>query len=147
MYIVDTNVISALASMQDGFHADVVKWLERNTQCLYLSVITVAEIEEGIAKAERVGARQKAGRLRDWLDALLHLYGGRVLSFDIDMARRTGRLSDLARGRGLHPGFADLAIAATALSRNYVVLTRNLRHFAPLDVSAHDLFAGLPAAA
>ncbi len=144
MYVVDTNVISALVSTQGGPHASVVEWLERNSRFLYLSVITVAEIEDGIAKAERTNARHKASRLRDWLDALLHLYSGRVLSFDIDTARLTGRLSDLARGCGHQPGFADLAIAATALGRGYVVLTRNLRHFTPLDVSARDLFSGPP---
>lgn len=144
MYVVDTNVISALASTQDGFHAGVVEWLEQNSRFLYLSVITATEIEDGIAKAERTGARHKASRLRDWLDALLHLYSERVLWFDVDAARLAGRLSDLARGRRHRPGLADLAIAATALGRGYVVLTRNLRHFAPLDVSAHDLFAGPP---
>ncbi len=57
-----------------------------------------------------------------------------------------GRLADHARGQGHDPGFADLAIAATALTLGYVVLTRNMRHFTPLGVPAHDPFEKLPSA-
>jgi toxin FitB len=118
--------------------------MERNSGDLYLSVVTVAEVEDGIAKAARDGAGQKAKRLADWLETVLHLYSARILDVDIPTARLAGQLSDLARGRGHAPGFADLLIAATAQRRTYVVLTRNLRHFTPMDVAAHDPFAGLP---
>jgi toxin FitB len=40
--------------------------------------------------------------------------------------------------------FADLAIAATAAAHSLIILTRNLRHFAPLDVPAHNPFEALP---
>ena len=118
--------------------------MERNSGSLYLSVVTITEIEDGIAKAAREGASRKAGLLGEWLDTLLHLYGARVLAVDTATARLAGQLSDLARGRGHAPGFADLLIGATAQSRGYVVLTRNLRHFAPMGIPAHDPFAGLP---
>jgi toxin FitB len=55
-------------------------------------------------------------------------------------------LADQARGSGHAPGFADIVIAATARSRGYTVLTRNVRHFRALDVLVHDPFESLPVA-
>ena len=118
--------------------------MDNNSARLFLSVVTIAEIEDGIAKLEREGARRNAGRLGAWLETLLHLYSARVLALDIAAARALGRLSDTARGQGHAPGFADLAIAATARSRGFTVLTRNLRHFEAIGVAACDPFAALP---
>ena len=56
----------------------------------------------------------RADRLDDWLDVILHLYGDRVIPFDIPAARLAGLLMDRACTTGQAPGFADLATAATA---------------------------------
>ena len=122
----------------------LVHWMERNSARLYLSVVTVAEVEDGISKAAREGATRKAGLLGQWLDTVLHLYGARIFDVDAPTARLAGRLSDRARGNGHAPGFADLLVGATAQARGCVVLTRNLRHFVPMGVAAHDPFQGLP---
>ncbi len=118
--------------------------MERNSDSLYVSVVTIAEVEDGIAKAAREGASRKAGLLTEWLETLLHLYRARILDVDVTTARLAGRLSDLARGRGHAPGFADLLIGATAQRHGHLVLTRNLRHFTMMDVAAHDPSTGLP---
>jgi toxin FitB len=144
MYLVDTNVLSACAPTMAQPLPSLIGWMERNSDRLYLSVITVAEIEEGIAKARRQGAASKADRLAEWLETLLHLYSARILPLDVIVARLLGKLSDQARGAGQTPGLADLAIAATAASRGYTVLTRNLRHFRDLAVQSHDPFESLP---
>jgi toxin FitB len=60
---------------------------------------------------------------------------------DIAVARIAGALCDRARSRGRTPGFADIAIAATAKVRELTILTRNLRHFTPLGGAAQDPFA------
>ncbi len=145
MYLVDTNVLSAAAPTKAVAMPDIAAWLDRNSAGLYLSVITVAEVEDGIAKSRRQGAQRKADHLAAWLETLLHLYSARVLPLDLATARLLGGLSDRARGVGQAPGLADLAIAATAKSRGYTVLTRNLRHFQTLGVTALDPFEGLPA--
>ena len=75
---------------------------------------------------------------------MLDLHRERTLPFDIASARVTGALFDRARALGLTPGFADLAIAGIALTNDLTVLTRDLRHFAPLGVPAHDPYASLP---
>ncbi|GJE77677.1 type II toxin-antitoxin system VapC family toxin [Methylorubrum suomiense] len=144
MYLVDTNVLSAGAPSKPAPALDVTGWMERNSAGLFLSVITIAEIEDGIAKCRREGASRKAGRLAEWLGTLLHLYANRVLPLDLDTARRIGVMTDLARGQGHAPGLADLAIAATAQRHGLTLLTRNLRHFRPLGVIALDPFAALP---
>lgn len=144
MYLLDTNVLSAGAPTKAVTAADLVAWMDRNSERLFLSVITVAEIEDGIAKSRREGARQKAERLAQWLSTTLHLYGARILPIDIDSARLIGTLADAARSRGHAPGLADLAIAATAQRHGWTVLTRNVRHFRPIEVPAHDPFEALP---
>jgi toxin FitB len=144
VYLVDTDVISASARHRERASLELVSWMDRNSDRLFLSTVTVTEIEDGIAKARRLGAQRKAAQLTEWIEAILHLYGHRILPFDLAAARVAGALSDHARGLGQNPGFADLAIAATAAINKLTVLTRNLRHFVPLAIAVHDPFATLP---
>ena len=144
MYLVDTDVLSAGAPSRRRASAALILWMDRNSDRLFLSTITVAEIADGIAKARREGARRKATDLAGWLEAVLHLYGDRILPFDVAAARVAGALSDRARSKGQNPGFPDLAIAATAVIHQLTVLTGNLRHFTPLGVAAHNPLGSLP---
>ena len=118
--------------------------MELHSQDLFLSAISIAEIADGIAKARREGARRKSSALSAWLQAVLHLYGDRVLPFDGPTAEIAGTLADLARGRGHSPGFADIAIAATARRHNLTILTRNERHFSAMDAAVLDPYQKLP---
>jgi predicted nucleic acid-binding protein len=118
--------------------------MDLHSSDLFLSAVTIAEISDGIAKAKREGARRKAGNLSAWLRTLLHLYGDRVLPFDVSTAEIASVLADLARGRGHSPGFADIAIAATARRHELTVLSRNTRHFVPMDVAVTDPFQNFP---
>ena len=145
MYLVDTNVISAGAPSKAVSAAELLKWMDDHSTRLYLSVVTVAEIADGIAKARRERTRRKAADLTAWLDTLLHLYSDRVLAFDVAAARVDGDLSALARSKGLAPGFADIVIGATARTRQLIILTRNIRHFAPLGILTVNPFQELPA--
>ena len=144
MYLVDTNVLSAGAPGRREHSAALVEWMDARSHALFLSAMTVAEISDGIAKLKRSGSASRAAGLEDWLELVLHLYGDRVLPFDVPAARLAGELMDGARAAGGAPGFADIAIAATATSRGLTILTRNLRHFAPLGARAIDPFDTLP---
>ena len=144
MYLVDTNVLSMGSPDRRAGAGALADWLDARSGALFLSTVTVAEVGEGIARLRRSGGLARAGRLDDWLDTVLHLYGDRVMAFDIPSARLAGLLMDRARATGQAPGFADLAIAATAGVHDLTVLTRNLRHFAPLGIPAHDPFRSLP---
>ncbi|MCY3878339.1 MAG: type II toxin-antitoxin system VapC family toxin [Rhodobacteraceae bacterium] len=140
----DTNVLSMGAPGRREGAAALADWLDVRSDELFLSTVTVTEIADGIAKLRRIGALARADHLDDWLDVVLHLYGDRVIPFDVPAARRAGLLMDRARATGQAPGFADLAIAATAGVHELTVLTRNIRHFAPLDIRVVDPFESLP---
>ena len=142
-YLVDTNVLSETAPAA-AKRAELMEWMDARSSDLFLSAISVAEIADGIAKAKREGASRKAAALSAWLRTVLHLYGDRVLVFDTGTAEIAGELADLARGRGHSPGFADVAIAATARVHSLTILSRNQRHFAPMDADVVDPFKGLP---
>lgn len=144
MYLVDTNVLSIASLGRRQRTAFLAGWMDTHSEELFLSAVTVAEISDGIAKVRRTGAASRADNLRDWLETVLHLYGSRVLPVDLAAARLAGELMDRARAAGHSPGLADIAIAATAGSRNLTILTRNLRHFTPLGVLAIDPRDTLP---
>lgn len=142
MYLVDTNVISALAPSKRQSAEHLVEWLDRASPNLFLSVISAAEVQSGIAKADREGATTKARRLREWWESIEYLYTQKVLPFDLTCTHAAGRILDDARAH--QPGFEDIAIAATAQVHGLTVLTRNLRHFEPLGVHALDPFQAMP---
>jgi toxin FitB len=145
MYLVDTNIISAGAPSRRA-PSELVAWMDAQSAALWISAVTVVEIEDGVAKLRREGATRKSADLTAWLDALLHLYSERVLPLDTPTARIAGALTDRARGQGQAPGLADIIIAATAQSHGLTILSRNLRHFAALGVPALDPFSALPPA-
>jgi predicted nucleic acid-binding protein len=143
VYLVDTDVISAGAPSKKPPPL-LVAWMGENSAHLYVSAVSIAEIEAGIARLRRLGTRRRADDLTAWLDTLLHLCAERVLPFDVRAARIAGRLADRARGTGHAPGFADIAIAATAQLRGLTILSRKARHFEPLGVPFLDPFVSLP---
>ena len=138
MYLIDTDVLSALRKRERD--ANLVAWFEgRRSADLYLSVVSIGEVERGIAQQERRDPAF-ARALALWLDGVLALYGDHVLPVDVAAARRWGRLSDVIGNES-----ADLLIAATALEHGLTVVTRNARHFEPAGVPVVDLFSGLGA--
>ncbi|HUB13832.1 MAG TPA: type II toxin-antitoxin system VapC family toxin [Acetobacteraceae bacterium] len=143
MYLVDTNVVSAGAPSRLAPDT-LVAWMDAHSAVLFLSAVTVAEIEDGIARLRRERATRKSNDLASWLETLLHLYGGRILAFDTPAARIAGALSDRARSQGQAPGFGNIIIAATAQHHGLTILSRNVRHFAPLAMKVLDPFVALP---
>jgi hypothetical protein len=133
MYLLDTNVISAVRRPDRA--PQVAAWLNgKSEQDLFLSVITIGEIERGV--------RQQEGRdhafahdLRIWLDRTVLLFSDRLLPFDAEDARIWGRLSaDIG-----HAG-ADLMIAAIGLRHAATVVTGNVSDFAATGVKIEDPF-------
>jgi len=145
VYLVDTNVVWAGAPSRLA-PAELVAWMDAHSALLFLSVVTVAEIEDSITKLRRDGATRKSDDLAAWLETVLHLYGDRIIALDAPTARIAGALSDQARGQGQAPGLADVIVAATAQKRGLTVLSRNVRHFVALSVPVLDPFTALPSA-
>ncbi len=115
-----------------------------NSDRVHISTISVAELVQGVARLRHRSAQDKADGLEIWLETMLRRYRRRTLALDVRAARDAGRLMALARSRGHAPGFADLAIAGIAMANGLTLLTRNLRHFAPLGVPARDPYTELP---
>jgi toxin FitB len=134
MFLIDTVTLSELRRRERD--AKVVKWFKRQRAAdLFLSVISIGEIERGIARQRAIDPAF-AGALADWLDRVLTLYGERVVPFDLRSARRWGALSAV-----LGNDSADLMIAATALEHGLTVVTRNVSHFEPSGVAVINPFS------
>lgn len=133
MYLLDTNVISAVRRPDRA--PQVAAWLQGKAEAeLFLSVITLGEIERGIRAQER-GNPSFAADLRVWMDRTLRLFSDRILPFGAEDARIWGRLS-----QDIGHGGADLMIAATALARGAIVVTGNISDFAPTGVLLENPF-------
>ena len=133
MYLIDTVVLSELRKPQRD--ARLAAWIERQrTTDLFVSVVTIGEIERGIAR-QRTTEPDFAVALAVWLDRVLALYGERILSFDLQVARRWGQLS-----AALGNDSADLMISATALEHGLTVVTRNVSDFEPTGVATLNPF-------
>jgi predicted nucleic acid-binding protein len=144
LYLVDTNVVSAVAPSVRAATVSLSAWMDARSSDLFLSAVTIAEIGDGIAKLRRERASRRAANLERWLLTLLHLYGDRVLAFDAETARVAGVLSDKVRGLGHTAALADIIIGATAAHHGLTLLTRNTKDFVNFGIATHDPFVSLP---
>jgi hypothetical protein len=132
VFLLDTNLISELRKAGDGkADANVVAWLSSvDASTLYLSAVTLMEIELGILRIERRDAAQ-GGRLRAWMAGhILPEFSERTLPIDAAVALRCA---------GLHVpderSERDAFIAATALTHGMTVVTRNVADFRSTGVA------------
>ena len=132
MFILDTNVVSELRKVRLGkADANVVAWAENaNAADLFVSAITILELELGVLSVERKDATQGA-MLRAWLEQqVLPEFDGRILSIDTIVAQNCARLH-VPNKRSER----DALIAATALVHGMTVVTRNVADFSPTGVA------------
>jgi len=126
MYLLDTNVISELRKTGSG-KADTkaVEWAQSAiASSMYLSSISVLELEIGILAKERKD-KQQGAILRTWLNQhVLPAFSDRILPIDLAVAQCTAKLHvpDKRSDR-------DAMIAATAITHGMTVVTRNIRDF------------------
>ncbi|MBF0333369.1 MAG: type II toxin-antitoxin system VapC family toxin [Alphaproteobacteria bacterium] len=135
MFLLDTVVLSELRKHPGQRNRNVVAWIAKiPSQDLFVSVVTIGEIERGIERQRGTGD-PFADELATWLDVVLRAYDGRILPVTVPVARRWGRLSQRLGNKGL-----DLAIAATALEHGLTVVTRNVSDFTPAGVAVVNPF-------
>ncbi len=131
MYLLDTNVVSELRKIRLG-KADsrVAEWADSvDASDLYLSVITIQELEIGVLLAERRDPLQGA-MLRAWLNGhVLPAFSGRILPINTAVAQHSARLH-VPDPRPVRDGL----IAATAIVHGMTVVTRNVIDFASAGV-------------
>lgn len=131
MYLLDTNVISELRKIESGrIDLRVKAWVESvPAELLFLSVVTVLELEMGVLLIERRDRAQ--GRLiRKWLNSLvMPSFKGRVLAIDLLIAFRCTAMNVPDRRPDRYAW-----IAATAAEHRMTVVTRNIADFQPTGV-------------
>ena len=135
MFLLDTNVVSELRKVHSGkAHPNVAHWADSvDAAALFISVITIQELETGILLAERKDTRQGA-LLRSWMNAhVLPAFAERILPVDTAVALRSAILH-VPDPRPV----SDVMIAATALVHGLTVVTRNVTDFEPTGVSVVD---------
>jgi hypothetical protein len=144
MYLLDTNIVALFDPRRANEAAHVVQWLRENDPLLFLSTITITEIEAGILKLTREHKDARSRQLAALRDGLIADFKDRLLPLDVEVALTVARLADAVRPMVIER--TDLIIAATARVHGLAVLTRNLRHFVPTGVPAIDPLRTLPSA-
>lgn len=131
-FLLDTNVISeAVRARPDP---KVLLWLDSvHEDLLYLSVLTLGEIRQGVAKL--VPGKRRL-RLERWLDVDLRArFAGRIVSIDEEVAERWGDLMAGSQRAETPLGVVDGLLAATALQHGLTLATRNVKDFGRLGVT------------
>lgn len=125
-YLLDTCAISEMISKDPS--PNVVEWFEDQAeQTLFLSAVTVGEIEKGIFQLAQ-GKRRRS--LESWLrDELLPIFRGRILVIDRKLMTTWARMSADLEAKGIiRPSF-DSLIEASALHHQFILVTRNAKDF------------------
>lgn len=125
-YLLDTCVISELISKQPS--PNVIKFVDSlDQEDIYLSVITIGEIAKGIEKLPKSKRKQE---LHTWLEEdLLIRFEGNIVALDTRVLIRWGELSAKLEGIGITLPAMDSLIAATVLTHQMVLITRNANDF------------------
>jgi hypothetical protein len=133
-YLLDTNILAETRKRQPA--AGVIDWIEATApDRMHVSVLTVGEIEQGIAKVRRRGDQYQAAALERWLRDVQAGFAKRILPVTLAVAAAWGR-----QQQGQPLPVIDGLIAATARVHGMTVVTRNVKDFELAGVQVLDPF-------
>ena len=137
MYLIDTNIISELRKKNKA-NAGVKRFFEqaiRLEESLFISVITVGELRRGVEIIRHRGDKQQAEALNKWLESIISEFTENILNFTESEAQTWGYLRVPH-----HENFIDKQIAATALTHDLTLVTRNVTDFSGTGVKVLNPF-------
>jgi predicted nucleic acid-binding protein len=134
-FLLDTCLVSELVKKEPN--SKVIAWLDEcDEQSLFLSVLTIGELQKGISKLSDGVKKEK---LQNWVEHdLVDRFEGRVLGLDLDTALVWGKLQGEAEQKGEKLPVMDSLIAATAALHGLFVVTRNARDMERCQVKVFD---------
>jgi hypothetical protein len=141
-YLIDTDIVSMLDPRRQAHARALVDWIDRNGSRIFLSVMTIVELDAGVLKLRREGKTQRAHELAILVSTILTNFADRVLAMDVETGRHLARLGERTHRQPI--ALPDLIIAATAVRHGLVLLTRNLGELGRLAIDARDPFVELP---
>jgi toxin FitB len=142
VYLLDTNIVSLFDPRRAAEAGPIIQWMREHDSLLFLSTVTLTEIEAGILKLAREKKDARARQLAALRDGLIADFRDRLLPLDIEVALMLAHLAEAVRPMVIER--TDLIIAATAKVHGLTVMTRNLRHFRPTGVDVIDPVSALP---
>jgi predicted nucleic acid-binding protein len=108
----------------------VIAWLdEQDETSLYLSVITIGEIEKGILKLRAVEPR-RSQKLTAWLGKVEQRFAGRILTLDVPILHAWAQIAARTELAGQPQPLMDSLLIATAQCHGLTIVTRNVQDFA-----------------
>lgn len=126
-WLLDTCVVSEYAKKAPS--TSVINWLdEQDETSLFVSILTLGEIEKGIIKLRKADAR-RSQKLTVWLGKIEQRFAGRILSLDAGALHAWAQIAAEAELAGQPLPVMDALIMATAQSHGLAVVTRNLQDF------------------
>lgn len=128
-WLLDTCALSEYAKRAPA--RQVIDWLdEQDESSLYLSVITIGEIEKGILKLRPADPR-RSQKLTAWLGKAEQRFAGRILPLDTAALRVWGQIAAHTELSGQPLPIMDALLMATAQCHGLTIVTRNVQDFAP----------------
>lgn len=125
MYLLDTNIISELSRKNPASSViHFIKQAKNNDTPLYLSALTLGEINKGIVQLEKYGDHVQSNKLKQWLEKIKKEYSNYILSIDTEVAELWGAIIALTDNTNA----IDKLIAATGLIYDLTIVTRNEQH-------------------
>lgn len=124
-YLLDTCVLAEFKKKKP--EQKVLDWLNDQTeQSLFLSVVTIGEIQKGISS---LPTSKRKTELEKWLQSLIYPYDGRIVALGIKEILKWGEINGKLARKGFVFPFLDSLIAATALTHDLTLVTRNEADF------------------
>ena len=132
MYQLDTPIVSEYIKKRPA--RKIIEWLDsQNEHSLFVSCLTIAELQKGLhkleSKAQSQDERRRASRIKDWIQMIVERFEGRILPVDSDVLATWAKVCGISEATGVTLPVIDSLMAASALVSNLSLVTTNEQDF------------------